>query len=107
MSTEIVPTAAKFAAKRGFVRTFTQTLRATVPLSAITGAALSGADWVAVLWAVVAAALSALLAGAQSYLSIISDGIPEAYVDAALEKIDADQAAADETSKVIGREDGV
>lgn len=77
--TTIVPDTTKVAAKRGFLRTSTQSLSTSVPTFAITGLALSSADPVAVAWSVGAAVLSSFLAGAASYLSILSAGIPEDY----------------------------
>lgn len=75
----LVPDATKIAAKRAFLRTSTQALRASIPTYAITGLALSGADPVAVAWSVGAAVLSSFLAGAASYLSFLSAGIPGDY----------------------------
>ena len=79
MSDKLIPADAHLAAKRGFIRTTTQALAATIPTMGIGGAALSGADWRVIAWAVAAAVLSSLLAGAASYLSLLSKGIPEDY----------------------------
>ena len=81
MSTEIVPAATKLAAKRGFIRTATQSLSAAIPTSAI-AIALSGDWWLGVGLGVASAIATALMAGAASYLSIISKGVPEEYVAA-------------------------
>lgn len=82
---EIIPSATKLAAKRGFVRTATQSLASVIPITAIsiptTGDALIG-----VALGVGGALVTAALAGAASYLSITSKGIPDDYVRAAVEK---------------------
>ena len=83
MSDALVPADAQLAAKRGFIRTTTQALAATIPLSGITGAALSGADPSVIGWSVGAALLSSVLAGAASALSILSKGIPGDYAPSA------------------------
>lgn len=81
MSAEIVPTATRIAAKRGFVRTAAQSLSAAIPTSAI-AVTLSG-DWALGLGLGLAGGVvTALLAGAASYLSIISKGVPEEYIAA-------------------------
>lgn len=82
MSDKLIPADAHLAAKRGFIRTTTQALAATIPTMGVGGAALSGMDWRVVAWAVGAALLSSVLAGAASYLSIVSKGIPEDYAPA-------------------------
>lgn len=81
MSDQIVPAAVKLAAKRGFIRTATQSLSAAIPTSAI-AIVLSGDWWLGVGLGVASAAATALMAGAASYLSIISKGVPEEYVAA-------------------------
>lgn len=81
MSAEIIPTATRVAAKRGFVRTAAQSLSAAIPTSAI-AVTLSG-DWALGLGLGLAGGIvTALLAGAASYLSIISKGVPEEYIAA-------------------------
>lgn len=78
MSKNIVPAHVSLAAKRGFVRTATQSLASVIPITAIaiptTGDALVGVGL-----GVAGAVVTALLAGAASALSIISNGIPEDY----------------------------
>ena len=81
MSDQIVPAAVKLAAKRGFIRTATQSLSAAIPTSAI-AIVLSGDWWLGVGLGVASAVATALMAGAASYLSIISKGVPEEYVAA-------------------------
>lgn len=81
MSTEIVPTATRLAAKRGFIRTATQSLASAIPTSAI-AIVLSG-DWLlGVGLGAGSAVVTAALAGLASYLSIISKGVPDEYVAA-------------------------
>jgi hypothetical protein len=81
VSDPIVPTVVKTAAKRGFVRTATQSLASAIPTTAI-AITLSG-DWLlGVGLGVASAVVTAGLAGAASYLSIISKGVPEEYIAA-------------------------
>jgi len=81
MSNEVIPAATKLAAKRGFIRTFTQTLSSVIPITAIaiptTGDALLG-----VALGVGGALVSSVLSGVASYLSITSSGIPDDYTNA-------------------------
>lgn len=79
MVDKVIPADVRLAAKRGFVRTSTQALATTIPTVGITGAALSGADPVAIAWSVGAAVLSSLGAGVMSWLQITSSGIPDDY----------------------------
>ena len=78
MPNTVIPANTKLAAKRGFVRTATQSLASVIPITAIaiptTGDALLGIGL-----GVAGAVATALLAGAASALSIISKGIPEDY----------------------------
>lgn len=77
--TKIVPDTTKVAAKRGFIRTFAQSLAAVIPT---TGIAISlTSEWLhGVGLGLGGAVISAFLAGSASYLSIISSGVPEDYV---------------------------
>lgn len=79
----IVPAAVQLAAKRGFIRTATQSLAAVIPITAIaiptTGDALLGLGL-----GVAGGIVTALLAGSASALSIISSGIPKDYADVTL-----------------------
>lgn len=74
----IVPDEVHVAAKRGFIRTATQSLASVIPTAAIaipiTGDALLGIGL-----AVGGAVVTAVLAGTASYLSIVSSGIPADY----------------------------
>lgn len=85
MTENIVPASVKLAAKRGFIRTATQSLASVIPIVAIaiptTGDALLGIGLGAA-----GAVVTALLAGTASALSIISSGIPKDYSDAVLVK---------------------
>lgn len=81
MTDSNIPTPVRRAAKRAAVRTAAQTLGVAVPTSAVTGAALSGADPVVIAWSIGAAVLSAGLAAAGAALDIVARGIPEDYVD--------------------------
>lgn len=85
MTDPIVPAATKLAAKRGFIRTATQSLASVIPIAAITipttGDALLGVGLAAA-----GAVATAVLAGAASALSIISSGIPKDYADVTLVK---------------------
>ena len=78
MPNTVIPANTKLAAKRGFVRTATQSLASVSPITAIaiptTGDALIGVGL-----GVAGAVASAVLAGTASALSIISKGIPEDY----------------------------
>ncbi len=83
MADNVIPASTKLAAKRGFIRTFTQTLSSVIPITAIaiptTGDALLGLGL-----GVGGALVSSLLSGVASYLSILSNGIPEDYEAAAI-----------------------
>ncbi len=83
MTDNVIPAATKLAAKRGFIRTFTQTLSSVIPITAIaiptTGDALLG-----VALGAGGALVSSVLAGAASYFSILSNGIPQDYEAAAI-----------------------
>lgn len=82
MAETLVPQATQVAAKRGFIRTSSQSLATSIPTSGITGAALSNGDPTVIAWSVGAAVLSSLAAGAVSYFSILSNGIPDDYAAA-------------------------
>lgn len=76
--TRIIPDETKIAAKRGFVRTATQSLASVIPTTAV-AVTLSG-EWVLGVGLGVASALvTAALAGTASALSIISTGVPDEY----------------------------
>lgn len=82
MSQSVIPAKTKLAAKRGFVRTATQTLSSVIPITAI-AIPTTGDGLLGVGLGVAGAAASSLLAGTASALMIISSGIPDEYVEAA------------------------
>lgn len=77
MST-VVPEHTRLAAKRGFIRTASQSLSSAIPTGGIV-LALTGDYLLAAGLGAGSAVVSALLAGTASYLSIISKGIPDEY----------------------------
>lgn len=78
MTNKLIPADAQLAAKRGFIRTGAQSLSTAIPTSAIT-ITLTG-DWLLGAGLGVANAIvTAILAGAGSYFSILSKGIPADY----------------------------
>lgn len=82
----IVPAAVKLAAKRGFIRTASQSLSSVIPISGI--AIVLSSDWLlGVGLGAGGAIVTALLAGTASALSIISSGIPKDYSDVTLVKM--------------------
>ncbi|MGA6128845.1 MULTISPECIES: hypothetical protein [unclassified Microbacterium] len=89
MSTEIVPTSTKLAAKRGFVRTTAQayaaTLSAGLPSAAVIVAVIQDpTGWLLAGITIALTLASPPAAGLASYLSIVSNGVPGEYVEAAL-----------------------
>ena len=89
MSNTVIPPAVKIAAKRGFIRTTYQAYAATIPAGGVSAAALIAfaqePNWIVAGITVGAALLSPPLAGLASYLNITAKGIPEDYVEAAVE----------------------
>lgn len=86
MTDEIVPAAAKLAAKRAFVRTTAQGYATSISASLILSAVAliqDSTNWLAVVVAVVTAIVTPLAAGAAAYWSWLSKGIPGDYVQAA------------------------
>ncbi|WP_333812097.1 hypothetical protein [Timonella senegalensis] len=77
-STELVPSTVRFAAKRGFIRTAAQSLASVIPTTGVV-VGLTGDWFVAAGLGTASAVVTAGLAGAASYFSILSNGIPEAY----------------------------
>lgn len=79
MSTELIPADTRVAAKRGFIRTATQSLATSLVLPAGTVFAFTQD---ALLSAAIGAGtmiVGAVINGLQSYFSILSSGIPEDY----------------------------
>jgi hypothetical protein len=87
MPSPTIPTAVQVAAKRGFIRTTAQayasTLTTGVSATVIVGIVTGAVDPLITGITLGVALVSPLLAGAASYLSIISKGVPEDYTDAA------------------------
>jgi len=81
----IVPTKAKTAAKRAFIRTTAQAYAATIPAGGISAAVLASAikdpQPVQLVATGIAWLLAPLCAGATAYLSMLSKGIPADYQD--------------------------
>ena len=85
MTETVIPAGVKIAAKRGFIRTATQSLAAAIPTAGIV-IGLTG-DWaVGVGLGAAGAFATALLAGTASALMIISKGIPEEYTNAGIDQ---------------------
>lgn len=86
MSEKLIPANASFAAKRGFIRTWSQSI-ATALASGLTVGILTDAvdkaqagDWTALAISAVVAVGSPLVNGAQSFFDILHRGIPADYV---------------------------
>ena len=83
---EVVPAAVRLAAKRGFLRTWSQSFAATIPSGGVSVAAVLGfiqePDPLLIAAIVLSSLLSPVLGGTASYFSILSSGIPEEYVEA-------------------------
>lgn len=88
MSDPTIPPAVAKAAKRGFIRTASQSIATSLGTGITVGALLTlvnhgQPDW----WTIGAGAAvfvaTPVINGAQSYFSILAKGIPEEYVDAA------------------------
>lgn len=82
----VIPPAVRLAAKRGFVRTTAQSYAATLTTGISAGVVLAVVTGEQALLPIAittgVALLSPLLAGAASYLSILSRGVPEEYREA-------------------------
>lgn len=93
MDAKLVPADAKLAAKRGFIRTTAQAY-GTALAGGITVVALSDAftqitegNPLPLIFAAVVTLVSPLIAGAASYFSILSSGIPADYQPAEPERL--------------------
>lgn len=84
MSDPIVPAATRLAAKRGFVRTAAQSLATGFAVPGALTLAFTGDGLLALGMAVAGMLFAALVNGAQSYFSIIGQGVPDDYRDATL-----------------------
>lgn len=82
-TTDVVPASVRLAAKRAFVRTLTRGYAAAIPGGGITSAAAAAlihdASWVVIGANAAAWLLSPLLPAAASWLSFISNGVPQEY----------------------------
>lgn len=83
----LVPAAVQLAAKRGFIRTAAQSLATGFAVPGALTLVLTGDGLLALGVGVAGLAFNALVNGAQSALSIISNGIPKDYEDVALVKV--------------------
>lgn len=81
MSQSVIPAKTKLAAKRGFVRTATQTLSSVIPITAI-AIPTTGDGLLGVCLGVAGAITSSLLAGTASALMIVAKGLPDEYIAA-------------------------
>src|SRR5690606_40109260 len=82
---EPAPAAAGGAARRGFIRTTSQAYAAALPVGGINVGSLMALTDLEPIWVIltiVAWLASPLIAGAASFLSIVSQGIPEEYAAA-------------------------
>lgn len=86
MTNDIIPAATKVAAKRGFIRTTSQAAAATlttgVSASVVLRVVSGQVEAVPMIVTLGIAIVSPLIAGAASYLSILSSGIPDDYTNA-------------------------
>lgn len=94
MSTEIIPSSTKLAAKRGFIRTTMQGYEATLAVGLSANVILSlvrgEVDLVAAAVTAGVAIAAPPLAGLRSWLSITRNGIPADYAEAALDAVAAE-----------------
>ena len=79
MSTELIPADTSVAAKRGFIRTATQSLATSLVLPAGATFAFTQDALLAAAVGVGGMLVGAVINGLQSYFSIISNGIPDDY----------------------------
>lgn len=86
MSTDIIPASVKLAAKRGFVRTAAQSLATGFAVPGALTLVFTGDGLLALGIGLAGLAFNAIVNGAQSSLSIISNGIPADYVGAATDR---------------------
>lgn len=85
MADKLIPENAQRAAQRGFIRTASQSI-ATALAGGVTVAIVTDAvdkaqagDWLAIIVAAAVAIVTPLANGAQSYFSLLANGIPEDY----------------------------
>jgi len=93
MDAKLVPADAQLAAKRGFIRTTAQAygtaLAGGITIVAVSDAfqRASSGDWVPLVIAAAVTVISPIIAGAASYFSILSAGIPADYQPAEPERL--------------------
>jgi hypothetical protein len=89
MTNDIIPASTKIAAKRGFIRTTAQAAAATlttgISASVVLGVVTGQVELVPTIVTLGIAVVSPLIAGAASYLSILSNGIPDEYTNAGVD----------------------
>ncbi|MDR3202340.1 MAG: hypothetical protein LBT54_04320 [Bifidobacteriaceae bacterium] len=78
------------------MRTFANTLAASIPTGGIAGVAISGGNLMAMGWGMVAAVMSSFLAGLAAFLRMVASGVPEAYAVEAFADAEAVEAAREE-----------
>lgn len=90
MTDNVIPDSTKLAAKRGFIRTTAQAAAATlttgVSASIVLGVVTGQVEIVPTVVTIGIALVSPFIAGAASYLSILSNGIPQDYEAAAIDQ---------------------
>lgn len=85
MPEKLIPADAHLAAKRGFIRTTSQSiataLGAGITVSIVTNAfaQAQAGDWTPIVVSAVVAVATPIINGAQSYFSLLSSGIPAEY----------------------------
>lgn len=81
--TDLIPKATEVAAKRGFIRTTAQAYAATLSGAAVTSATIvavvTDPDPLLIAAPIIAGVITPIIAGAASYFSILSKGIPGDY----------------------------
>lgn len=79
MTDELIPSTTILAAKRGFIRTSTQSLATGFAVPGALTLAFTGDALLALGVGAAGLAFNAVVNGLQSYFSILSKGIPEDY----------------------------
>ncbi|MGB3414034.1 MAG: hypothetical protein WBA28_04900 [Microbacteriaceae bacterium] len=79
MNTKLIPEATKTAAKRGFIRTASQSLATGFGVAGGLTLVFTQDGMLALAVGAAGMAATALLNGAQSFFSILAQGIPEDY----------------------------
>lgn len=88
MAEKLIPADAHLAAKRGFIRTASQSvataLAGGVSIAIVTDAVdkAQAGQWVPLVVAAAVAIATPIINGAQSYFSLIGSGVPAAYAPA-------------------------